>query len=269
MTADSNPFSLEGRWALITGASGHLGREMAKACAVAGANVIVHGRDRARLEGLCAELATFGREAQPLVGDLLEDGFAERAARYVAQLTDSLELLVNNAHPIRSSKVGEDEREHFMQGYKAGVVSVFSLVMALEPFLKRAVTKFAGGGSVINVASMYGWVSPDHRVYPEGVGKNPASYGAAKAALLQLTRHLACELGPGGIRVNSISPGPFPSDRTKQSAPELVRALEGRVPLGRCGLASEIGGVVVFLGSRASSFVTGADLAVDGGWRAW
>ena len=98
---------------------------------------------------------------------------------------------------------------------------------------------------------------------------NPPFYGAAKAALLQWTRYLACELGPQGIRVNEISPGAFPSEGFQIANPECARQLIGKVPLGRFGKPSELKGPVVFLASAASSYVNGANLVVDGGWTCW
>ena len=122
---------------------------------------------------------------------------------------------------------------------------------------------------MINVASMYGLVSPDLRVYENAASTNPPFYGAAKAALLQLSRYLACELAKDNIRVNALCPGPFPCPSVKEANPEFIKKLENRVPLGRIGIAEELKGPVVFLASDDSSYVTGSTLNVDGGWTAW
>ncbi len=116
---------------------------------------------------------------------------------------------------------------------------------------------------------MYGVVSPDPRIYTETTRPNTPEYGAAKAGLLQLTRYLACQLGPMCIRVNSISPGPFPAPAVQQADPEFIRRLGHKNPLGRIGSPDELAGPVVFLASDASSYVTGANIVVDGGWTAW
>ena len=124
------------------------------------------------------------------------------------------------------------------------------------------------GGSIVQIASMYGLVSPDPRAYPEGVGVNPPDYGFAKAGVLQLVRYQAVQLAPRGVRVNAISPGPMPGPSAR-AMPGFEQQLAQRVPLGRVGSPSEIGGAVAFLASDASSFVTGSNLVVDGGWTAW
>ncbi len=112
---------------------------------------------------------------------------------------------------------------------------------------------------------MYGLVSPDARLYAEPGHQSPFHYGPAKAALLQLTRHLAAELGPSRIRVNALVPGPFPVSID----PVVGARLAARTMLGRLGQPREIGGPLLFLASPASSFMTGSALTVDGGWTAW
>jgi NAD(P)-dependent dehydrogenase (short-subunit alcohol dehydrogenase family) len=125
------------------------------------------------------------------------------------------------------------------------------------------------GASVINIASMYGTVSPDPAIYGDSGLNSPPAYGPAKAALIQLTRYMACHWGTQNIRVNAIAPGPFPRDEFQRSQPAFTERLAAKTPLKRIGRAEEIGGAVTFLASDAASYITGAVLPVDGGWTAW
>lgn len=126
-----------------------------------------------------------------------------------------------------------------------------------------------GRGSMVLFSSMYGSVSPDPRVYKEPMTPNPIEYGVGKAGVQQMARYFGVHHGPHGVRCNSISPGPFPNPKVQVDHPDFVSRLASRVPMGRVGHASEIAGAVVFLLSDASSFITGQNLAVDGGWTAW
>jgi NAD(P)-dependent dehydrogenase (short-subunit alcohol dehydrogenase family) len=122
---------------------------------------------------------------------------------------------------------------------------------------------------VINIASIYGHVSPSFSVYGDSGLDAAPQYSAAKGGLLQLTRYMACRFAPQNIRVNSLSPGIFPWESVDREYPDFVARVCERTPLKRTGRASELGGPAVFLASDASSFMTGADLRIDGGWAAW
>lgn len=126
-----------------------------------------------------------------------------------------------------------------------------------------------GRGSVVLFSSMYGSVSPDPSVYAAPMNPNPVEYGVGKAGVQQLARYLAVHWGCQGVRCNSISPGPFPNSSIQAQQPDFVQRLAQKVPLGRVGQAAEIAGAVTFLLSDASSFITGQNLAVDGGWTSW
>jgi NAD(P)-dependent dehydrogenase (short-subunit alcohol dehydrogenase family) len=158
--------------------------------------------------------------------------------------------------------------EDFIAAYDVAVVGAFRCMAAGKILLSTAAHEI-GHASVINIASMYGIVSPDQRVYDSPQLTNPPFYGSAKAALLQLTRYAACEYAKDRIRVNAISPGPFPRPEVRVNNPELHRLLCARTPLGRTGEPEELRGAAVFLASDAASYITGANLRVDGGWTAW
>ncbi len=254
-------FRLDGKIALVTGASGRLGAAMAAALAEAGANLILHGRDADRLAQTAARLSSLllaGTEPpRQWLFDLADDVMLER---HLSDLP-RLDVLVNNAYWGPPGSVDTATAAQFQDALNLGLAVPFRCIQLSRDAMRRA-----GTASVINIASMYGMVSPDFRVYEDPATGNPPYYGAAKGGLLQLTRYLACQLAQDGIRVNAISPGPFPPP----AAPaRLQESLCAKVPLGRLGRPDDLGGAVVYLASEASAYVTGQNLAVDGGWTAW
>ncbi|HEY2068172.1 MAG TPA: SDR family oxidoreductase [Rhizomicrobium sp.] len=257
-------FRLDGRVAFVSGAAGHLGRAMAMALAEAGAHVILNGRNAERAAAFAQELLADGYSASHAafdVGDLA----ASRA--FFAGL-ERLDTLVNNAISMTPRPFADLTAEDFATTYQSSVTASFEAVRAALPALRAGVAA-TGEASVINVASMYGAVSPDKRIYAKPEQASPFHYGPAKAALLQLTRHLAAELGPERIRVNALVPGPFPRAQVAEADPGFAERLASRTMLGRTGRAGEIAGPLLFLASPAASFVTGSTLTVDGGWTAW
>ena len=125
------------------------------------------------------------------------------------------------------------------------------------------------GGSIVNIASMYGRVSPRHNLYSSPGSVNPILYGAFKAGLIQASRYLSSLLAPDNVRVNSVSFGPFPSDSMHSMSQDFIERLGEQTHLRRIGKPNEAAGIVAFLLSQDSSYVTGADIPVDGGWTAW
>jgi NAD(P)-dependent dehydrogenase (short-subunit alcohol dehydrogenase family) len=257
-------FRLDGRIAFISGAAGHLGRPMAWALASAGARIILNGRNGERLTQFAAELRERGFQADCALFDLTDFG---RVRDYFSGLS-RLDVLVNNAITMSPRDVASLTPDDFEQTYRSSVTASFEAVRAARSALGSA-ARLAGDASVVNISSMYGNVSPDARVYGSPEQASPFHYGPAKAALQQLTRHLAAELGRERIRVNAVVPGPFPRPTTRSSDPKFAERLAARTMLGRTGEAAEIAGPVLFLASPASSFITGASIAVDGGWTAW
>lgn len=261
-------FRLDGRVAFVSGAAGHLGRHLAFALAEAGAHVILNGRNREGLESLRKSLVERGLHADVAVFDVTDTGevtaaFAEMSAKY-----GRLDVLVNNAYSGRTAVLESSAPEDFLASYDVSVVAAFRCLMAAKEMLLRA-AKETGHASVINIASMYATVSPDPSIYGSSGMNNPPFYGAAKAALLQFTRYAACHLAPLGIRVNAISPGPFPRASVAENDPDFLRRLQQKSPMRRVGDPVELKGAVLFLASDASTYVTGINLPVDGGWTAW
>lgn len=261
-------FRIDGRVALLSGATGHLGRLMAEALAGAGAHVILNARGGDRLDALCAELRTRGRKVSAACFDVTDETAVLKNVALIAEERGRLDIVVNNASHGRPGTIESTTMEDFEQLYRVNVVAAFRMIQATLPLLRES-AKSTAGSSVVNIASMYGRVSPDPSIYGTSGANNPPSYGAAKAALIQLTRYAACHLAPDGIRVNCISPGPFPAAHYLENDPGFHDRLNEKVPMRRTGDPRELQGPLLFLASDASTYVTGVDLAVDGGWTAW
>lgn len=264
-----NLFRIDGRVALVTGAYGHLGKSMAYGLAEAGAQVIVNGRSPEKLKLLASEMAEKGYKVITVPGDITVETDRERIISGVAADFDGLDIIINNAYNGRTGTVETSSIGDFDQAYHITVTSAFRIVQLAKPLLEVAASRNPGGASVVNIASMYGMVSPDPSIYGDSGSNNPPHYGAAKAGLIQLTRYLACHLATSKIRVNSISPGTFPPPEISQSQSAFYTELCRKNPMHRIGFADELKGAVLFLASDASSYVTGINLPIDGGWTAW
>jgi len=264
-----SPFDLTDRVVLLTGAAGHLGSAMAIGLANAGCRLVLNGRNRETLAALSETITSDGSQAYVLPFDVTDTEAVSSALTQVRREIGRLDVLINNAYSGHGGTIAASCDDDFEKSYSISVTAAASLVREARPLLEEAGQRNPGGASVINIASMYGVVSPDPRIYSGPEQCNPPFYGSAKAALIQLSRSLACELAPCHIRVNSISPGPFPSPSVQRGSPEMCKQLASRVPLGRIGNPRELIGPVVFLASDASSYVTGHNLLVDGGWTVW
>jgi len=262
-------FSLNDRIVLLTGAAGHIGRAMAGGLAEAGAHVVLNGRLVEPLNELADTIRQAGGQADVLPFDVTDADASAAAIETMGRQFGRLDVLINNAYVGGSGPLDSSTDADFEQSYSVAVVAAARLIRQSVNLLGIASQKNSGGASVINVASMYGVVSPDFRVYENPEAINPPFYGAAKAALVQLTRYLACQLAARRIRVNAISPGPFPSSAVQTGNPEFCARLAAKVPLGHIGKPDDLVGPAVFLASDAAAFVTGHNLMVDGGWTAW
>lgn len=236
------PFA--GQRVLVTGATTGLGRAIALEVARGGADLVVHGRNAQRGGEVVDEAVAAGAaSARFVAGDLLDPD----AAAAVADAAGSVDVLINNAGFSAWGPTGEFSIDDVDGLFAANVRAPFALVARLVPGMAER-----GHGSVVNIGSMAGHVG-----LPAG-----AAYGATKAAVAGLTRSWAAEYGPSGVRVNTVSPGPI---HTRPEAKELFDTLGEGTMLGRAAQPEEIATVVAFVASPRAGYVTGADIAVDGG----
>ena len=253
-------FDLSGRLVLITGGYGHLGRAAVGGLLAHGARVVVLARNEAKFAAeFAAELATGRLHFQEC--DVASTPSVQAAFRACREQHGLPQVLINNAVYSEGQQPDALTDAQFARGLDGSAGSVYRCLREVLPYLREN-----RGGAVINVASMYGMVAPDFTAYAEHPQfLNPPHYGAAKAAVIQLTKYFASYLGPENIRVNCISPGAFPSAAVQEQA-GFVAELQRRSPLGRIGRPRELAGAFVFLSAAASDFITGHNLVVDGGW---
>jgi NAD(P)-dependent dehydrogenase (short-subunit alcohol dehydrogenase family) len=248
-------FRLDGRTAVITGASSGLGVVMAEALAAAGANVVVAARRTERIEELARSIAAAGGKALAVSCDVSLEEDVDRLVAATLERYGTLDVLVANAGVAEPQPAEQESLEHFKRILDVNLNGVFLCSQRCGRVMLAA-----GKGVIVNVASVLGVV---------GAGQIPqASYTASKGGVVNLTRELAAQWARRGVRVNAILPGWFPSEMTADmfGSDDGKRWIRGRTPMGRAGDPRELNGALLFLASDASSFVTGAMIAVDGGW---
>jgi len=246
-------FPLDGKVALVTGASRGLGAGIACALADAGADVIVHA-NTTPAEATASVIAKAGRRAHPVVANLESPSAAAALAADALAAFGRVDILVNNAGTIRRSPAADHPDADWDTVIAVNLSSVFRLSRAIG---KHMITR-GEGGKIINVASLLAFQG----------GITVPAYAAAKGGVAQLTKALANEWAPHRINVNAIAPGYMETDNTtalRQDATRF-RQITERIPAGRWGQPADLGGAAVFLASRASDYVHGHVLVVDGGW---
>jgi gluconate 5-dehydrogenase len=248
----SRQFSLEGRTALITGASRGLGHAIALALAEAGAEVILAARDEAKLKATAKEIAAAGGRASICAFDLADLSAVESATRQLAAGEGPIDILVNNGGISGWSSLPDSTLVQWRTMFDVNVSSMYLLCREIS---KGMVAR--GWGRIVNFAS-----------YVAQTGRpNLSAYTASKHAVLGLTRSVAADLAPHGVTCNAIAPGFFDTDMAAPTVghPERARIFRSAIAMGRFGDPREITGPVLFLASDASSYVTGHMLHVDGG----
>jgi NAD(P)-dependent dehydrogenase (short-subunit alcohol dehydrogenase family) len=249
-------FRIDGKVAIVTGASSGLGARFARVLDAAGASVVLVARRQERLEQLAGELAN---DTLAVAQDLANVDQVGAVVERALERYGRVDVLVNNAGMVDLHPAEEEPLEEFRRVIDVNLVAPF----ALSQHAARAMLDGSRGGVIVNVASILGLV---------GVGQIPqAGYAASKGGLVNLTRELSAQWSRKGIRVNALAPGWFESEMTADMFSEEGKGrawVSRRAPLGRHGREGELDGALLFLASDASTYVTGHVLAVDGGWTA-
>lgn len=257
-------FDLAGRTALVTGGAGHIGLAIAQALYERGATVALLDLDAHRLDTAAEALGNARTLTYAL--DLSNTHRLVDVPQQIVAATGRLDILVNCAALVGTSglagwavPVEQQSVDTWRLALEVNLTAPFALAQAAAPHLRTS-----GRGSIVNVLSIYALCGPDERLYEGTPLGNPAAYGASKAGLMQLTRHLATTLAPH-VRVNALTPGGV---QRGQDA-KFVERYESRTPLARMATEEDFKGAALFLASDASAYVTGQNIVVDGGWSAW
>lgn len=257
-------FSLEDRDIWFFGGAGYLGSRGVRLALSAGARVLCIDRQKPCFSEQEVSQALWDRMT-PASLDLSDTAATERFIEKQIGERGTPDGIVMLAYGSTGKSLDALTLEEFDALNHINLTSTFSIIRNIG----NRMAERGSGGSIVLFSSMYGEVAPDPRIYEKPMNPNPLPYGVAKAGIAQMARYLAAHWGPRAVRCNTISPGPFPFPSQQASAPTFMTELARKTPLGRIGQPEEIAGAILYLLSDASSFVTGHNLAVDGGWTAW
>ena len=257
-------FDLTDKIAVVTGGAGHIGYAISECLAEAGTTVFIVSRNVEKCLEVSQKISELTNSAvHAMKMDIQSTDSINNCFNQIVKNYGRIDILVNNACFSAGKQLSNMSEDDWKTGIEGTINSVFRCTKCAIPFMEKNKS-----GSIINISSMYGVVSPDPSIYGDSGFDNPPNYGAGKAAIIQFTRYAACHLATKGIRVNAVSPGPFPNPKVQKNQ-LFISKLVKKVPLGRIGHPNEIKGVILLLASDASSYITGANIPVDGGWTAW
>lgn len=256
-------FDLTGKVILLTGGYGYLGKAAAESLIYHGGTVYVLGRTKEKFDKAFEGNPEFNKRLHFQYCDVAESSSIKKAYESILSKEDHIDVLINNAFYLDGQSPLTMTDEQWNTGIDGTLSSVFRCIREVIPHLEKSESP-----RIINVSSMYGVVAPDFNVYKDFQGMlNPPHYGAAKAGIVQLAKYYASYLGKKGITVNTVTPGPYPSE-TVQEKNKFIELLEEKTLLKRIGKPEDLAGAFVFLASDASGYITGQNIIVDGGWTA-
>lgn len=253
-------FKLTEKVAVITGGAGYLGWYFGEALSEAGAKVVFTDLDEETCRRRAHALSETGADAMGICMDVTEKSSIERMIKRVQKKFGRVDILVNAAYQHISSPFEERTLEDFEKILRISLTGTFLCSQTVGALMIDQMS-----GNIINIASIYGMVSDDPRIYGDTGLNNPEVYSVSKGGIIQFTRYLAVHLAEYDIRVNSLSPGGV----LNKQGDEFVMRYSDKVPMNRMANPEELKGALVYLASDASSYVTGHNLIVDGGWTVW
>jgi len=256
-----NIFDLKGKVAMVTGGYSYLGTPISEALAEYGAVVYIAGKNKTSAENVITKQPK-GNKIKFIHCDVSDFENVKNCFMKIYEREGKIDILVNNSNYGKAGKLDTIPEEDWIAGIDGTINNYFRCIQTAIKYMKKK------GGVIINVASMYGMVSPNPEVYGDSGFDNPPNYGAGKAAIIQLTKYAAVHFAKYRIRVNSISPGAFPKPLVQKNK-TFIKNLNKKIPLGRIGSPDELKGTIILLASNASSYITGQNICVDGGWTIW
>lgn len=255
-----NYFNLKGMNILVTGAAGHIGSAISMGLAEYGAKVFLNGRDKIKLLKLKKKISRSKLSSEIAHFDI--ENFKE--VEIFFKRIRKLDVLINNAYHGKQGTFENSSLNDYKESFNINVLAISNLVNQSLPLLKKS-----KNASIINISSLYGSLIPDPSLYKNTGLNNPPHYGVSKAALEHYGKYASVNLAKYGIRVNTVCPGPFPNKIIKKKFPKFIKRLKEKNPLNKIGNPKDIVTSILFLSSPNSSFITGSNIPIDGGWKLW
>jgi NAD(P)-dependent dehydrogenase (short-subunit alcohol dehydrogenase family) len=265
-TSEKREQLLHNKTALIIGGAGYIGAEISQIFLENGATVIVASRNEVKFHTLFSRLKN--QEDKTRLHFFEVDITSDTSVAHLSKKIDErfksgIDILVNCGWSGKKNSLDSITMDDWNYDIEVCLTGVFRTIQKFLPSLKN------NQGNILNIASMYGHVAPNFKLYDGDKHVNPPSYGAAKAGVIQLTKYLASFLSEHNVRVNCISPGAFPFETTQENDPSFIDKLAKMAPLGRIGQPQELKGISLLLCSEWGSYINGQNICVDGGWTIW
>lgn len=257
----STLFSIKDRVVLITGATGYLGSKMVEDLNKAGAIVIVLSTDISKAQSLCTKFNISNEQAFEI--DVSSNDSIKKTVKEIYNKFNKIDVLVNNAYFGISKRFDGYSKEDWQQSLEGTIISIDMMTQEVIPYMKENIKS-----KIINISSMYGMVAPNPDIYSSEEMINPVSYGVGKAGVIQYTKYSAMMLAKYNITVNTISYGPFPNINIVKDK-KFLNKLSNKTFVKRIGKPEEVTSAVYFLSLDESSYITGQNIIVDGGWTSW